>query len=173
MALVDFEHIFGRSAHHLHAVIAKEHIVGNDIGAYLQLNNRVVQVGILYHGRTVTADIDRAANDGAVAGTLAPKTERGLFHVGAVVVQSLNRGLTSRNLVVEVSIIGIILQVGVVGICIRAVATAVDIASDRGTDTYGRAAPHTPRDVVTTIDVVDVAALHNDTCRQAGGDMVS
>ena len=61
----------------------------------------------------------------------------------------------------------------VVGIGIRAVAATIDVAPDAGIDTHGIAAEDLARDVVTAIDVVDIAVANQYAHREAFRETVA
>ena len=133
---------------HVLAIVAEEHVVGRDVRADLQLHQRILGiVGIAYLGRvflqrgTVTANKDRAL-DADRLGFCSRHTDGHLLGVGAEIVQGLCRCLSRRYRVEEVlgSLDGS--QDGVVGIGIRAVAAAIDVAEDVGVDTHGIASRH-------------------------------
>ena len=111
--------------HHVLAVVAKEHLVGNDVGANLQLHDwgHLLRVG--YQRGTVATQEDRAFDDGRLGGS-AHNAERHLFGIGTEGVQGLNRCLPGWHLVVEVAVNEVILQLAVVCIGIGAVAATID-----------------------------------------------
>ena len=83
--------------------------------------------------------------------------------IGAEGFQGIQRVVT--GVVVDVAIDVAILIIILVSIGIRAVAAAIDITFDTAVDTHGITAIHITRDIVATIDVIDVAGCH----QHAGG----
>ena len=121
---------------------------------------------------TVASAIDSTADNGRMFRICSHYSDRYLLGIGAEVVQSLYRGLSVRDGIIEVSIDIMAYQIGIVGIGIRTVTATIDITADTRTDTDGITAIDTSCDVVTAINIVDVATTDNDTGRQSCREVV-
>ena len=181
--------------HHVGAVIAQEHLVDDGVGAYLQFylwicaqRNRCV---LCLQAGAVAAEIDGTLDDGGMSGIGSLDEDGDLFGVGAEDVEGLN-GLVGRvqresivaavqpflflyfiGVVVEVAIAGNCSQDGVICVGVGTVATAIDVAVNRGIYTHSIAAEDSARDVVTTIYVSDSSATDDGTGRQAGWELIA
>ena len=145
------------AAHHVLAVVAQEHLVGNDVCPDVELHRRV-RLGGTQRG-TVAAAVDAAADSGGMSGIGARHEDGHLFGIGTEVVQSLHRvHAAAIAVVIVVAVEQRVLEIGIVGVRVRAVAAAIDGAADAGMHADGIAAADAARDVVAAIDVVDVAA---------------
>ena len=142
---------------HVLAVVAEEHIVGRDVGADLQLHQRIFGIvgiadfsWIFRQSGTVAAYIDRAPD---VYGLFfcSCQADGHLLGVGAEEIQGSDRlqALSCSDTCFLQYLVGVVIEVhrpfnasqsGIVGIGIRAVAAAIDVAEDVGVDTYGVAA---------------------------------
>ena len=157
------------SLDHVGTVIAQEHVVGNHVGTNLQFQQRLCLDSL--QRSAVTATIDSTADDGRFA-LGACQSDGYLFGIRTEVVKGFRRGHAIGNGIVEVAIDIMAYQIGIVGIGIGAVTTAIDITLDAGIHANGIAAIDTSSDVVTAIDVVDVSATYNHTCREACRELV-
>ena len=169
LLLVLPEHTALGGVDHIDAVVAQEDVVCNDVRAYLQLDHRVGARGA--DGGTVAAQVDGAVDDGGLV-LAAENADGHLLGIGTVQEEGVGRRGGHRRVVVEVAPQHIVLELGVVGIGIRAVAAAVEVALDAGIHADGIAAGDTAGDVVAAIDIGHRAAAHQHTGRQAQGELV-
>ena len=179
--------------YHVLAVVAEEHFVDNHVGADFQFHLRVNvggQVPLPLQRCAVTAQVHGTLDDGGMLGIRTTHEKGNLFGVGAEDIQCFDRAIVlgecKRGIVAiytflrlyRIRIIIIILegrhgtQLGIVGVGVGAVAAAIDVAIHGGVDTYGIAAEDMTGDVVTAIDIDDVAAAYEGSCRKAFGEFV-
>ena len=157
-----------RGGDHLLTVVAQEDVVGNHMGTNLQIHHGILP-GILQCG-AVTAEIDGTADDGGVLGIDTVQTQQHLLGIRAEGVEGFRRTV---GLVIEVTVDIVVHQGGVVGVGVRAVAAAIDIATDARADTHGITAIDLTRHVVAAIDIVDITAFHEHTGCQPVGEVVA
>ena len=91
--------------HHVLAIVAEEQIIDNSIGAYLQLHLGVVHAW--WQWGTVTTAIDGTVND-CFLGFRTLHIDRHLLGVWTVIIESLHRGLSCRNSVIQVAVCRVI-----------------------------------------------------------------
>ena len=163
-----FQNIFG---HHVGTVITQEHLIGNHIGSNLQLRTNMLSRGLTVKRSTVTTAIDGATNDGLLL-FRSDHTDSYSLGIGTEGIQSLHRGLSCRNLIVKIAIDIIVLQIRIIRIRIRTITSTIDITLDVTMNTYSITTIDIAGDIITTIDIVDITSLNQDTgsitCRQEG-----
>ena len=160
------------------AVVAQEYAIGNDVRANLQLCQRIVrQVLMALHGLqggTVTADIDGSADNGFLFFG-SSHLDGHLLGIGTDAVQGFDRGgcafLALR--VDEIAVDIVVHHVRHVSVGIGAIAAAIHIAADAGTNTDGIAEVDLASHVVTAVHIVDVAALYDEAGCQIGRERVA
>ena len=124
--------------HHALAVVAEVQVLNIYPRTDAQLQCRLRLLGL--QCGAVAAEEHTALDDGRLCLVAAVNAERHLLGIGTEVVESLQRSLAGWHLVVHIAIDGVILQVGIVGIGIGAVAAAEHVALDVGVDAEAVAA---------------------------------
>ena len=155
---------------HVLTVVAQEHIVGNDMRTNLQFHHRIC-LHRLQRG-TVTTAIDGTTDDRRMVGICSRHTDRHLFGIWTEVVEGFYGCFPFRNRIIEFAIYIMTYQISIISIRIRAVTATIDITTDTCMNTDGITAIDTSCDVVTTIDIVHVATIYNDTSRQSLGHVI-
>ena len=158
---------------HALAIVAQEYVVGNDVRAYFQLNHRL----LLLRGErsTVAAHEDGAVDDGRMVFVSACQTDGHLLGIGTEGIEGFIGGLTALNPVAIVEVAkGIVVgHARVVGVGIGSIAAAIHIAEDLCIDAHGIAAIDGARHVIAAIDIDNVSAAHQRSCRQLVGELVA
>ena len=149
------------TVHHVGSVVAQEHIVSYDIRTDLQFYHRI-RFGGRHRGTVSTQK--NSASDNGLLGLCSCYTDRDLFSIGTERIE----GIDGRRawIIIEIAVNWICLIFSFVGIRIRAVTTAIDVTSDRCIDTYRIATIDLTRNIITTINIIDISASHQYTCRQ-------
>ena len=146
---------------HLLTVVAKEHLVGNDVRAYLQLYQWLRLLG----GQrcTVTSYEDRTLDDGWVVGISTFQVERYLLGIRTEGVEGFGRGIVTLTTEEEIAI-GVITFHGFrIGIWVSAITTAIDITIDSSMDTDGITTIDNTGYVVTTIYIINMSSIYQHT----------
>ena len=144
---------------HIGTIITHKYIVGINIWTNLQLGESVFVGIVIMERSTVTSAIDGTANDSGLCrlstdkdgNRLGNRTER---------IQSLHR--VTAWFIIEVIVIRIILLRFLIGIGVGTVSTTIDITFDTMIDANGGATPYLTRDIITAIDIINIAAKDSD-----------
>ena len=131
---------------------------------------------------TVATNKDRSLNKNGLI-FLTSEEEGHLLSIGTHLVEGLCRlqfgeSVTTQaqnvlRIIIEVTPEEFVLQCRVVGIGIRAISTAIDTTMNGGQDSHRVTTIDITGDIVTAIDIVDVATedsrTGSKTCRDTGG----
>ena len=151
--------------------------MGSGTGTYTGVFNSI----LFTYGCTVTTHIEGTSDSDGILLRTSDK-HRYAFRIRTEDVKRLYRFQTGERvtfqiqdffwIIIEVLPLRIIFQLGIIGIGIRAVATAIDIATDITEDCYCGATIDVARNIVTTIDIVDVATQYSHTGRIASWSLI-
>ena len=147
---------------HVGTIVTQEHIVSYHVGANLQFHQRFrLDSRQCRQCSAVTTTVDSTTDDGRLCvGTRY--TDRYLLGIGTEGVEGFRR--VAARIIVEVTIDVVIYQLLIVGIRIGTITATIDVTRYTGIDTYCITAIHTTGDIISAIDIVDIATTNYHTC---------
>ena len=142
--------------HHVGSVVSQEHVVHDGVGTYLQFHfgsrSWRYRTILRFQAGTVTTQINRTSDDGRMISISSSHQDRHLLGIGTEDTQCVGRSIISvkcertvaaiysflsfyfTRVIIEVPEAGKGTQSRIVGIRVRTVATAIDVAIDGSVD---------------------------------------